>query len=142
MRWDLVERCPTYIYSSRDAHRPAVVVHAVQRALMEFGNQMDMFADLDRDFHSSLFEAIGMVSLHELLTDRLGHLYRCQRLELPREGKAQDIVEAHLAILQGIKSGDPERAAAAVRAHLSGTISRVESIRAEHPDYFTDGVLR
>ncbi|MHA6262304.1 GntR family transcriptional regulator [Arenibacterium sp. CAU 1754] len=113
----------------------------MQRALMEAGDQMDLFADLDRDFHRSLFEAVGMVSLHEMLTDRLGHLYRCQRLELPREGKARDIVEAHEAILNGIESGDPEKAASAVRAHLSGTISRVESIRAEYPDYFSDGAL-
>ena len=113
----------------------------MQRALMEEGEQMDMFADLDRDFHRSLFEAINMVSLNELLTDRLGHLYRCQRLELPREGKTWDIVEAHEAILTGIQSGDPEKAAAAVRRHLSGTINRVESIRADHPDYFTDGIL-
>lgn len=113
----------------------------MQRALMETGDQMDLFAELDRDFHRSLFEAVGMVSLHEMLTDRLGHLYRCQRLELPREGKARNIVEAHEAILAGIESGDSEQAARAVHAHLSGTISRVESIRAEYPDYFTDGVL-
>lgn len=113
----------------------------MQRALMDAGDQMDMFADLDRDFHRSLFEAIGMGSLHEMLTDRLGHLYRCQRLELPREGKARDIVDAHTAIVDGIASGDPEKAAAAMRAHLSGTISRVEIIRSEHPDYFTDGAF-
>lgn len=113
----------------------------MQRALMDAPDQMDLFSDLDRDFHRSLFEAVGMVSLHEMLTDRLGHLYRCQRLELPREGKAQDIVDKHAAILAGIESGDPAKAAAAVRAHLSGTISRVETIRAEYPDYFTDGKL-
>ena len=114
---------------------------SMQRALMDDAEQVDMFAALDRDFHKSLFEAVGMVSLYDMVTDRLGHLYRCQRLELPFDGKARNIVEAHDAILAGIDSGDPAKAAAAMQAHLSGTISRVEVIREAHPDYFSDGIL-
>lgn len=114
----------------------------MQRALKTNIDQMDLFAELDREFHKCLFEGVGMLSLHGMLTDRLGHLYRCQRLELPRKGKLTDIVQAHEAIIKGIDSGEPEMAVAAVRAHLSGTISRVESIRAEYPDYFTDSVHR
>lgn len=110
----------------------------MQRALVGAADQMDLFSELDRDFHRSLFEAAGVMSLHAMLIARLGHLFRCQRLELPRDGKARDIVEAHEAILDGIAAGDPEQAASAMRAHLSGTISRVEQIQAEHPDYFSD----
>ena len=110
----------------------------MQRALIEADGDMSMFVDLDRQFHRTLFEAVGMGALHVMLTDRLGHLYRCQRLELPREGKLQDIVRAHQEILDGIASEDPEKAGAAMRDHLSGTISRIDAIRAAHPAYFSD----
>ncbi|WP_238367352.1 GntR family transcriptional regulator [Mesobacterium pallidum] len=113
----------------------------MQRALVGSLDQMDLFWELDRDFHRSLFDAAGVGALDTMVTDRMGHLIRCQRLELPRAGKTEAIVAAHAAILDGIASGDPERAAQAMRDHLSGTIGRVESIRAEHPGYFTEGAL-
>ncbi|MCB1333687.1 MAG: GntR family transcriptional regulator [Roseivivax sp.] len=124
-----------------DLRRPTAILR-MQRALLDAADQIDMFADLDRQFHRALFEAIGMQPLHTMLTSRLGHLYRCQRLELPRKGKSHDIVEAHQAILDGIASGKPDRATAAMREHLSGTMSRIDAIRAEHPDYFTPGPTR
>ncbi len=111
----------------------------MQEALLGAPDQIDVFADLDRDFHRTLFDGVGVLPLYKMVTDRLGHLYRCQRLELPHEGRARDIVAAHGAILKGIESGDPSAAAAAVREHLSGTISRIDSIREKYPEHFTDG---
>ena len=116
----------------------ASAIVQMQRALIEADGDMGMFTDLDRQFHRTLFEAVNMGTLHVMLTDRLGHLYRCQRLELPREGKLQDIVRAHQDILGYIASEDPEKASAAMRDHLSGTISRLDAIRAAHPACFSD----
>lgn len=110
----------------------------MQRTLVDSAEQMAMFADLDRTFHRTLFEGVGVGSLHAMLTRRLGHMYRAQRLELPRKGKMQAIVDAHQAILDGIASGDAERAVEAVRDHLSGTINRIASLRNEHPEFFTE----
>ena len=122
-RHDVVKRANAYVQ--------------MQRALIGDGEAMDMFTELDRSFHRALFEGVGMGSLHRMLMDRLGHLYRCQRLELPRKGKMQNIVDAHQAIIDGISAEDPERAAEAMRRHLSGTITRINSLRRDHPDYFT-----
>lgn len=110
----------------------------MQQTLIEAEGDMDMFTDLDRKFHRTLFEAVNMVSLHTLLSNRLGHLYRCQRLELPRAGKQQDIVQAHQSILDGIAAKDADSACKAMRAHLSGTVSRIDAIHAAHPAYFSE----
>ena len=75
----------------------------------------------------------------ELLARRLGHLSRCQRLELPRKGKMSEIIHGHLAVVEGIASGNPELAAAAMRGHLGATIRRIETLRDELPDYFESG---
>ncbi len=118
----------------------AQTILRMQSVLVESEGEMAMFAALDRDFHLTLFAGVGMEALHAMLQRRLGHLYRCQRLELPRSGKMQSIVEAHRKILDSISGGDPEQAAEAVRAHLSGTISQIESLRAEFPEYFKPAV--
>ena len=126
----------------QDTLRRAQTLLDMQKTLVGSDEGMPMFTELDRSFHQSLFEGVGMENLYVMLLERLGHLYRCQWLELPREGKMQDIIEAHQAVLTGIAKRDPERAARAMNAHLSGTISRVESLRKEFPDYFTDDEFR
>lgn len=126
----------------QDIIRRAQTILDMQKALNGSVDEMPMFTDLDRSFHRTLFEGVGMESLHSMLLDRLGHLYRCQRLELPREGKMQDIIDAHQAILRGLSNADPEQAVLAMRRHLSGTISRVETLRTEFPDYFTTEEFR
>jgi DNA-binding GntR family transcriptional regulator len=121
---------------------PAVVAQArallrMQEAALEGTPQIEMFNELDRSFHHTLFAAVGMGRLHQFVSRRLGHLYRCQRLELPRAGKTESILAAHHAVVDGIASGDPERAAEAMRDHLSGTIRRIAVLRDEHPGFFT-----
>lgn len=110
----------------------------MQEALRGDPSQMNLFNDLDRSFHACLFEAVGVLSLHRMLSRRLGHLSRCQRLELPRPGKMSEIVHGHLAMIEGIASGDPDLAASAVRGHLGATIRRISTLRDEFPDYFAE----
>lgn len=126
----------------KDVVRRAQAILDMKKALLGSEDSMPLFMELDRSFHLSFFEGLGMENLHAMLLDRLGHLYRCQRLELPRQGKMQDIIEAHQAILDGISSEDPELAAGAMRDHLSGTISRIETLRGDFPDYFTQDDFR
>lgn len=112
----------------------------MKKTLLGDPSQAQLFQDLDRAFHATLFEAVGMQELHTLLLRRLGHLARCQRLDLPREGKMQSIVHGHEGVVEGIAAGDPEAAANAMRAHITGTILRIPELRAEHPEYFDHAV--
>ncbi len=123
----------------KDNLRRARAVLHMQGALVGDTDQMDMFDALDRSFHLTLFEALGMGRLHAMLARQLGHLSRCQRLDLQRDGKMADIIAAHTAIIDGIDAGDHDAAVAAMRAHLSGTIRRVPDLQDEFPDYFTTG---
>ncbi|WP_419409866.1 GntR family transcriptional regulator [Primorskyibacter sp. 2E107] len=115
--------------------RPRALVQ-MQASLGNDIGQMELFDTLDRGFHRALFEAVGMVRVHAMLGRQLGHLARCQRLTLPREGKMADIVTAHTAILDGIAAGEEAVAVAAMREHLSGTIRQVPDLQKEFPDYF------
>lgn len=101
-------------------------------------DKMDLFNELDRSFHETLFEGAGMSRINEMVRRKMGHLARCQRLELPVEGKMATILQQHGAVIEALEAGDAQRAAAAMNEHLSGTIGRVAKLRAEFPDYFTD----
>jgi DNA-binding GntR family transcriptional regulator len=124
------------------AERNAEVIHRLeailnmQRALCCDVAEMDMFSELDRRFHRTLFEAVDMPRLNEMLTRRLGHLARCHRLELPLSDKMEWIVRTHAAVVAAIAAGDPEAASEAMRAHLTGTIRRISVLREQYPQYF------
>ena len=46
------------------------------------------------------------------------------------------MIRDHEAIVDAIERGNPDDAAAALRKHLSGTLSIIDQIREQHPDYF------
>lgn len=100
-------------------------------------DKIDLFNELDRSFHATLFDGAGMSRINEMVRRKMGHLARCQRLELPVQGKMAAILKQHTKVIEGLEAGDPKRATSAMREHLSGTISRVEKLRKEFPDYFT-----
>ena len=93
------------------------------------------FIASDQDFHRLMYEAAGAPDLFELVRRRSGHLDRLRRLDLPSPGKAERVVRDHRAIMAALAARDPEAAQAAMRTHLSGTLGRIEDIRARHPDY-------
>jgi DNA-binding GntR family transcriptional regulator len=85
-----------------------------------------------------MFAGVGQLGLHDLVKTKCGHMVRARRLDLPREGKMQHILEEHEDILAAIEKGDPDLAMAMLRKHLTGTITRMMGLKQEHPDYFKD----
>ncbi|ACI59616.1 transcriptional regulator, GntR family (plasmid) [Rhizobium leguminosarum bv. trifolii WSM2304] len=95
----------------------------------------DTFDDIDREFHRKLYERSGILQLWANVRRQSVHLDRLRRLNLPMPGKMQMVIADHEAIVEGIASGEPEVAAAALKKHLSGTLSIIDVISAEFPDY-------
>ncbi len=119
---------------------PALTARARQvlqlqiRALEE--ERLERFSALDRYFHLSLCEAAGHPALWHMISERSGHIDRLRALNLPDPGKANAIIAAHGQILDAIAAGDAAACEAAVRLHLSGTLSAVRVISERFPDYF------
>lgn len=108
----------------------------LQKSLVSSTDQIDLFTSLDRSFHEVMFHSIGMDRMQRVMMRRMGHLTRCQFLELPMTGKMEWIVAGHQAIIDGIASNDPAAATTAMREHISGTIKRISALRDQFPDYF------
>lgn len=88
----------------------------------------------DRAFHYILYEEAGLVDVWPVVRRHSGHIDRLRRLNLPNVGKGR-VVDNHDAIIEGLAAGDPERAEQAMKVHLSGTLSMVDSIVERYPDF-------
>jgi DNA-binding GntR family transcriptional regulator len=123
-------------------HRPSLVarLRATVAEQMDYLEPKDVeqFALLDHGFHRQMYEAAGVPQLWDLVRRLSGHIDRLRRLHLPVEGKTAAVVRDHTAIVDAIEQGDADAAEAALRKHLSGTLSQVDEIRASYPDYLTD----
>jgi GntR family transcriptional regulator, rspAB operon transcriptional repressor len=99
---------------------------------------LEKFMAADNEFHAQLYEAADNQDIWTLVRSRSGHIDRLRRLHLPSPGKAQDIVQHHKLIAKAIAAGAPEEAQRHLRTHLSGTLSELAQIRAQHPEYLND----
>ncbi|GGB01512.1 transcriptional regulator [Brucella endophytica] len=95
----------------------------------------DIYDSLDRDFHRMLYERTQIPQLWANVRRQSVHIDRLRRLNLPMPGKIQNVLEDHQAIVDGIGSGDPEKATTALRKHLTGTLSIIDQIGEKFPDY-------
>ena len=93
------------------------------------------FTVLDQAFHRTLYEAARVPDLFHLVRRQSGHLDRLRRLHLPIGGKTKAVVRDHVAIVDAIAAGDPVKAEACVRGHLSGTLSHLDAIRSRYATY-------
>ncbi|MEK9673089.1 MAG: GntR family transcriptional regulator [Rhodospirillaceae bacterium] len=94
------------------------------------------FLALDNFFHQRMYEMAGIGGLWDVVRSNRAHLDRLRRLHLPVGNKAKDIVSDHTAIIDAIAGRDPEKAEAAVRDHLKGTVFKAKEIRKHFPEYF------
>jgi DNA-binding GntR family transcriptional regulator len=113
----------------------ATIAH--QRAALAARDYPD-FVACDQSFHRQMYEAAEVPGLWDEVRRRSGHLDRLRRLHLPVEGKGEAILRDHARIVDAIAKRDPDIAQQRVREHLSGTLLRVDAIRARHPDYVTN----
>lgn len=95
----------------------------------------EAFDAADGRFHKHFYDAAGVPDLWHLVRQRSGHIDRLRRLNLPLPGKRQAVIREHDALVAAIERRDPEGAAAALRRHLSGTLSIIDEIRKRYPDY-------
>lgn len=117
------------------ATRAASIIR-MQEAIADDPSQLKMFQELDELFHQTLFIGLGRIGLHQLIRTRSGHLERVRRLHLPEPGKIREILQGHDRIVQAILDRNPEAAETAARDHLSRTVSKVEELRKEYPQFF------
>jgi DNA-binding GntR family transcriptional regulator len=90
---------------------------AAQGKALRAGN-LEQFYDLDEALHAAIFGAIEKPRALRLLEAARAPLDRVRRLALPEICRPEQTFAEHRALVEAIRSGDGEYAAAAMRAHL------------------------
>lgn len=85
------------------------------------------FIECDREFHRTIVRAAGnpvLADFYESLRDR--QLRMGLRAIAASQERTRIVLAEHTAIVDGVRSGDPDAAAAAVAAHLAGTLAALQ----------------
>lgn len=109
-----------------------------QKAALK-AQDLESFSRVDQAFHKQLYAAADVEELWRLMRHRSGNMDRLRRLHLPLVGKADKILKDHADIADAIAQGNAGAAEQAVRRHLSGTLSELDALREQYPDYWTPG---
>jgi DNA-binding GntR family transcriptional regulator len=72
----------------------------------------------DDDFHRAITEISDLPRLWRTIEISKAQLDRCRHLMVPRAGEAETTLDHHRAIIEALASGNPARAAQAMRDHL------------------------
>ena len=107
------------------------------QASLAGGKTYREFIAADQAFHRLMYAAAGVPDLFDLVQRHSGHVDRLRLLHLPSTGKEKAILRDHRRIVDAIAAGDAQAAQAALREHLSGTLSKVDEIRAKYAAYLT-----
>jgi DNA-binding GntR family transcriptional regulator len=94
------------------------------------------FNRLDHEFHALLCSMTGFPRVGRLVESSRAQLDRVRFLVLPSPGRLAETVEEHLAVVEALKSADPQSAGRAIETHLDQTPKRLVALVAERPELF------
>jgi DNA-binding GntR family transcriptional regulator len=84
------------------------------------------FQDLDEALHAMLFAATGSPRALRLLDAARAPVDRMRRLALPEPGRPEATLAEHRRLVEALRTGDAEFAAAAMRSHLTMVARSIE----------------
>lgn len=97
----------------------------------------DGFHKADEEFHALLADISGYPGFWTLVNQVKVQVDRYRRLTLPLTGRMAEVVVEHEAVVDAIAAGDPEAAAAALKAHLTHLEISIADTRDANPQYFS-----
>jgi DNA-binding GntR family transcriptional regulator len=110
-----------------------------QRAAVDIDDQQG-FHERDLEFHDIIFGDMRFTKVKGVIENTRANLDRARRLILtPR--RLEVTIAEHQAILDGIVSGDGQRAAAAMRAHIDSVMAELIAFARENSSLFADGQM-
>lgn len=96
------------------------------------------FHRADEAFHATLAELAGMPGVWRTIAQAKTQVDRYRRLTLPIQGRMQEVIEEHVAVVEGLRTGNPAEATAAMRRHLNHVLPAITMTQALQPDYFVN----
>lgn len=120
------------------AGRAALEQNLREAAIAADSGDRPRFYALDVGFHAALTAHLGLDRSGEILDGIRAHLERVRRLLMTPRGRMQATHAEHAAVVEGILSGEAEKARAAMEAHLAQMTDLVEKFAEERPELFSE----
>ena len=107
----------------------------LQSLLVEDGD-FPGFYQADEEFHAMLMHFTGYPRLKTVARMVSLQVTRARMLLLPTPGRATETLDEHQAIVDAVRSQDPEVAQQAMRQHLGQLMPRIEALAEKRPELF------
>ena len=91
--------------------------------------------EIDTEFHQLIQKTSGFSTMAEILQRVMGEIIRARHLSIKLPGRLRDPIAEHRAIVAGLRSGDPGRAASAMKNHLDLSISSIMRVMETNPEF-------
>jgi DNA-binding GntR family transcriptional regulator len=93
---------------------------------------------IDSAFHHKIAEISGLTATWRILQHAMDEILRVRYLSVRLRRPLREPIDEHLAILDALKTRDPDRCEQAMKAHLDASYKHIVTALAEHPDYLED----
>jgi GntR family transcriptional regulator, rspAB operon transcriptional repressor len=90
---------------------------------------------VDDEFHRSIAGLSGMTLAWEILQKVMSEVTRLRHLSVRIPGRLSQPLEEHVAILEALKSNDPDASQLAMKAHLDNSFQSILTALELYPDY-------
>ena len=110
-----------------------------QREAEAAGNR-PAFHQADESFHAAIATIAGYPGIWTLIQGVKTQIDRYRLLTLPQPGRMARVIREHAAVATAIERHDPDRAAAAIEAHLDALRISMDDIRRLNPDFFYEDI--
>lgn len=90
---------------------------------------------VDSAFHETIAEISGLSATWSILQHAMDEILRVRYLSVRLPRPLKEPIDEHLAILDALETGDPERCERAMKAHLDASYRHIVTALQQHPDY-------
>ena len=82
----------------------------------------------DDKFHNYIAEISHMSTLWKMIAESKAQIDRCRHIVLPKLGEGETTIEHHNRIILALATGDPDKAADAMKAHLDVAFGSIKAM--------------
>ena len=90
---------------------------------------------VDTEFHRAIARVSGLDTTWGVLQHAMDEIVRVRHLSVRRPRALQGAIDEHLAILDALRTRDPDRSERAMRAHLDASYNHIATALEQHTGY-------
>ena len=90
---------------------------------------------VDSGFHRAIAQISGLTATWSILQHVMDEIMRVRHLSVRVHQALREPIDAHLAILEALRTKDPDLCEQALRAHLDASYKHIVTALQQHPDY-------